>query len=356
MQLHLVRCLSKLSVTAGLAVTLVSSAAWAQRYQQTNLVADTSGPAAHTDTNLVNAWGIARGSGGPWWIANNGTGTSTIYDGSGVASSLIVTTQSDPSGTIFNGTGDFGGAHFLFASEDGTISAWKSGTQATVVVTTPNAVYKGLAIASISGTNYLYVADFRNNRIDVFDTNFQPVSLTMNGYGDYGSRFFQAEHPHGFAPFNIQNVAGMLVVTYAKQDAQQHDDVPGPGLGYVAAFTPSGRLIRHFQPGPWLNSPWGIVLAPGDFGSFSHDLLIGQFGSGQIAAYNIFTGAFDGLLQDATGTTIAIDGLWGLAFGDGKTSGAANALYFTAGPAGESHGLFGNLTPISSDLTLGTGR
>lgn len=363
---------------------------FAQNYQMTNLTSDIPGNAPNTDANLVNAWGLSRGTTTPWWISDNGKGKATLYDGTGapnpVANPLIVTIpaakESDtgtPTGTIFNGTTSFElqpklPARFLFATEDGTISGWNSmvdPTNAVIKVRTPKGVYKGLAAASFDDKLYLYATNFSAGRVDVFDANFQPVHLRHDAFRlDCDSDdFFRKDGPwklfrsdnddswlfRNLVPYNIQNIGGTLFVTFALPDADRHDNVAGAGLGLVAAFTPRGRLVRVFQHGPFLNGPWGLTLAPSDFGGFSHALLVGQFSSGEIVAYNIETGAFIGKALDPMGKTIVIDGLWALSFGSGGTSGPANTLFFTAGPEDESHGLFGSLTAVPSTQLLGNG-
>jgi uncharacterized protein (TIGR03118 family) len=291
---------------------------------------------------------------------------STLYLGDGTALPLVVTVSgatgpATPTGTIFNGTQDFkingAPAAFLFASEDGTISGWNGGlgTQTMVVASKNTAIYKGLAMATVHGANYLYATDFHNGTIDVYDSNFQPVAMHGIEATDM-SRHCRDHRLRGFAPFNIQNIGGTLFVTFAKQDADKQDDVPGPGNGFVAAFTPLGRLIRIYRHGPWLNSPWGLTLAPDDFGIFSHDLLVGQFGSGQIAAYNIVSGKFEGLLLDSSDRPIVIDGLWGIGFGNGANAGPSTTLFFAAGPDHESNGLFGTVTPAQGDPNFGNTR
>ncbi|KAA6465500.1 TIGR03118 family protein [Acidobacteria bacterium AB60] len=364
-----------LSGSAALAIP-----AMAQHYQQTNLTADQSGVATNMDTNLVNPWGLSRSSGSPWWISDNGTGLSTLYDGTGAAKKLVVTVPTadpkasptgTPTGTVFNPTTNFElvagtagtQAFFLFATEDGTISGWNPGVNPSAAIikvctkmksmcTSGESVFKGLAMATITTSTgpatYLYAADFRKARVQVYDTNFNRVH--------FGDDAFQDEAiPNGYAPFNIQNIGGDLYVTFAQQDAAKHDEVDGPGLGYVDVFSASGQLLHRFQHGDWLNGPWGLALASGDFGIYSHDLLVGQFGSGNIAVYEPQTGRFLGMLQDKTNTPITIDGLWGLSFGSGTTgSGPATTLYFSAGSDGEQHGLFGTITPVEN--TLGNGR
>jgi uncharacterized protein (TIGR03118 family) len=346
-----------------LSLTVASQAQQVQHYKQTNLVADTSGIATATDINLVNPWGISRSSGTPWWVSDNGTGLATLYNGAGTAASLIVTIPTGdpkvsptgtPTGQIFNGTQDFQlngkPAVFMFVTEDGTISAWNGGTAATIMVNTKSAsVFKGAALATINdpkggATNFLYVADFRGGRVNVYDKNFHQVSL--------GEEAFRDDHVRaGYAPFNIQNIGGNIYVAYAKQDGEKHDEVDGPGLGYVDVYTPWGHLINRLQHGWWFNGPWGMTQAPSDFGVYSHDILVGQFGGGNIAAFDPVTGDFKGLLNDATNKPIVIDGLWGINFGSGTTnSGPATTLFFAAGSDGEQHGLFGNITAVENVL------
>lgn len=364
---HVPRILPKFR---GAALTLTLAAlplsGLAQHYQQTNLVADQMGVAAATDTNLVNPWGLSRSSGSPWWAADNGTGLSTLYDGSGNAKSLVVTVPTGdpnssptgtPSGTVFNGGTGFNlapgaPALFMFVTEDGTISGWNPGVNPTSAVikvnTKSTSVFKGAALATVKiplqgWQTYLYVADFRKARVQVYNSAFQHVTA-MEG-------LFQDEFlPPGFAPFNIQNIGGELYVTFAMQDSAKHDEIDGPGLGYVDVFSTGGTLIRRMQHGSWLNGPWGLALASGDFGIYSHDLLVGQFGSGTIAVYDPATGAYKGQLLDANNSPIANKGLWGLSFGSGTGSGSATALYFSAGTDGESHGLFGTITPVENTL------
>jgi uncharacterized protein (TIGR03118 family) len=355
-----------LAILAAFPLTFLAGSASAQHYTQVNLVSNQTGQAAHTDTNLVNGWGIARSATTPWWVSDNGPGKSTIYNGNtGTPSALVVTVPGAPTGVVYNGTSAFsvlGGApaRFIFASEDGTISAWNGGTQAQIVVTTAGAVYKGIAIATVDGNPRLYATDFHNGHIDAFDANFQPVTTGKdngngNGNGnDQGddNRFFSGK-PRGFAPFNIQNIGDTLYVTFAKQDAAKHDEVDGPGLGLIGAFTPAGKLIQWFEHVNDLNAPWGLALAPSEFGTLSHHLVVGQFGSGEILAFNLASGAFAGKLLTPAGQPINIDGVWGLGFGNGGNAGPLNTLFFAAGPNGESNGLFGSLTPVSTDLVQG---
>jgi uncharacterized protein (TIGR03118 family) len=347
---------------AGYGLSL-GSLAQAQHYEQTNLVSDLPiPPPGVQDTHLVNPWGMSRSSGSFWWVADNGTGVSTLYSGSGAPQALVVTippaaTSTEggvPTGTVFNGTADFelptgGPAKFIFVGEDGTISGWNGGTAAVVVSTKDKSVYKGVAIARFKGANYLYVANFSKKRIDVFDTHFKRVHLDDDAFED--------EHlPRSFAPFNVQNIGDSLYVAFAKLDTATNDEVAGAGLGYVDAFSPGGRLQRRLEHGDWLNAPWGLVLASGDFGAFSHHLLVGQFGSGEVAAYNVSTGRFVGKMRKPNDDVLSIPGLWALSFGNGANAGPATTLFFTAGIEDEAHGLFGTLLPIAAEKLLGNGQ
>jgi uncharacterized protein (TIGR03118 family) len=335
---------------------LPSRGANAGFFQQTNLVSDVPGLAGVTDPNLVNSWGISFPPMGPFWISDNGTGLATVYNASGqpfpVANPIIVTipppsilptATAAPTGNVFNSTTDFGGDHFLFATENGTISGWSSGTSAVLHVDNPidpstntGPVYKGLALAATpSGDNFLYAANFRDARIDVFDKNFTNVTASFP--------FSDPNIPAGFAPFDIRSLNGQLYVTYAKQDDFKHDDVKGAGNGFVDIFNTNGVLVKRLISNGPLNSPWGLAIAPGDFGPFSNDLLVGDFGDGLINAFDPSTGTFFGTLENSQGNPISIDGLWGLTFGNGFTAGPTNTLFFTAGINGEADGLFGDL-------------
>ena len=327
-------------------------------YRQHNLISDIPGVAEHTDPNLVNPWGIAYGPATPFWIADNHAGVISVYDGNGFETHTPMTIPlaaggkppASPTGIVFNSTTDFivgpnEPAHYIFATEDGTISGWNTGAAAVLKadLSASGAVYKGLALGSSGGKNYLYAADFGLGRVDVFDAGFNPVALA-------GS-FADPTVPVGFAPFNIQNVGGRLYVTYALQDADAHDDVSGRGNGYVNVFDPNGVLLKRFASRGPLNSPWGVVPAPSGFGGYGGALLIGNFGDGRINAFNPATGGFLGDVHDACGTPISIDGLWGLIFGNGSRAGDTRTLYFTAGIAYngnvEDHGLFGSIAPIA---------
>jgi uncharacterized protein (TIGR03118 family) len=277
-----------------------------------------------------------------------------VYDGNGVQAHAAVTVPppaggtppAAPTGMVFNATTDFlvgpnQPAKYIFATEDGTLSGWNTGASAVLKVdlAASGVVYKGLAMASSGGKNYLYATDFHGGRVDVFDANWLPVALA-------GS-FSDPNIPAGFAPFNIQNIGGRLYVTYALQDADKHDDVSGPGNGYVNVFDTSGQFIKRFASEGDLNSPWGMALAPVGFGGFDGALLIGNFGDGRINAFNATTGGYLGTLLDASGKVISNSGLWSLTFGNGAKAGSSRTLYFTAGIAGsgkvEDHGLFGSV-------------
>ncbi len=333
------------------AATLIPVSVSAQHYTQTTLVSQSKG-AAVTDANLGAPWGLSRSSTSPWWVADASSGLSTLYDGTGAIQSLVVTVAGGPTGTVYNGTGGFMAngkpAPFLFCTLGGQIEAWIPGSAAaTVMVTTSGASYTGLAIASFNGQNYLYAADFANQHIDVFDTNYQSLAYIEPGITDSWFSGYPGQGT-GFGPFNVQNIGGNLYVTFARSDAFSN---AAPGLGSVASFTPQGKLIRVFDTGTFMDAPWGLALAPGDFGTFSHDLLVGQFGSGDVAAFDISTGKFEGMMVDSSGATLSVGGLWALSFGGGNAkSGSATALYFTAGS-----GVFGTFTPVSTDLVLGNG-
>jgi uncharacterized protein (TIGR03118 family) len=336
-------------------IALISLPAVAQKATPTNLTSDIPNVGTFTDTNLVNPWGLVSSPTGPWWVSDNGTGLSTLYDGTGSPKSLVVTIPSGTSGTgtpdgiVLNTTSDFkiNGSTpvFIFSTEDGTISGWSSGTSAVIAVNNSgsgNAVYKGLALGAVGGINYLYVANFRNGTVDVFDTNYNPFSFGPGSFVD-------SSIPSGFAPFNVVNLGGgTLAVTYAKQDAAKHDDVPGPGNGYVTLFSMTGTVMGHLAHTPYSNSPWAVVMAPSTgFGGFSGDILVGQFGSGAIAAYTP-AGNFVGLLFDLANLQLRVDGVWGLNFGNGSGSGPKTTLYFTAGPYRENHGILGSITCCSA--------
>ena len=322
-------------------------------YEQHNLVSDGAVPADLVDAALVNAWGLVASATSPWWVADNGTDSSTLYNGStGAKLSLRVSVPSAPTGVVFNGGTGFvvtsgstsGAARFIFATEEGTILGWSPSvapTQAVVAVdnSAGGAVYKGLAIASTAAGDRLYATNFHAGTVDVFDAAYHPV---LGGFTD-------AALPPGYAPFGIRHLGSTIYVTYALQDADKHDDVAGVGHGFVNAFDTEGNLLRRVASTGRLNSPWGLAVAPADFGTFSGDLLVGNFGDGHINAFDPghFRGDGElrprGQLHAADGPPITIDGLWAIAFGNGAAAGPTNALFFTAGPFGEAHGLFGKL-------------
>jgi uncharacterized protein (TIGR03118 family) len=320
-------------------------------YAVHDLVADAAGGAGTTDASLVNAWGLSAGPTTPWWSSNNGTNTSTLYNAAGAKQALTVTVPGGPTGTVFNGVatdfvvsqnGKSGGARFLFANEAGQILGWSptvNGTAALVGAdsSSAGAVYKGLTIAN----GRLYATDFHNGRVDVFDRTFAKVSLP----------FADAKIPKGFAPFGIQALGTTIFVTYAKQDSDAKDDVPGGGAGYVDQYSLDGQLIARVASGGRKNAPpnapWGLALAPASFGVFSGDLLIGNFGNGRISAYQDRGGGkwvYKGQLRHGDQSLVTIDGLWAIAFGNGAAAGPTTSLYFAAGPAGETHGRFGSIT------------
>ncbi len=326
-------------------------------YTQHNLVSDGAVPADLIDSALVNSWGLVATATSPWWIADNATGLSTLYNGNtGAKLALTVTVPGAPTGIVSSGGSGFvvsngsvqAPARFIFASEDGTISGWNSfsGTNTMAFVAVDNspggAVYKGLALASTLSGDFLFATNFRAGTVDVFDSTFSPVP---GGFAD-------PSIPEGYAPFGIQNIGGMIFVTYALQDADKEDDVPGEGHGFINAFDTAGNLLgRVASKGP-LNSPWGLALAPDGFGRFSGDLLVGNFGDGRIHAFDPTKlngqGEFQqrGPLHSERGAPIEIEGLWGLGFGNGAAAGPRDVLFFTAGPSDEQHGLFGSLVPV----------
>jgi uncharacterized protein (TIGR03118 family) len=345
-----------------MATAAIASADSVNSYLQVNLVSDLPGVAASQDPDLVNPWGIVATATSPFWINDNGTGLSTLYTGNGTKLGLTVTIPPPMGGTPPSApTGivaGFGGAAFVFDTEDGTISSWAPSnmpiTAAALQVTSPaGSVYKGLATGTNGSNSLLYATNFGLGRIDVFDSSFHPTTV--------GGGFTDPNLPAGYAPFGIENVNGSLYVSYALQDAAHHDDVSGAGHGFIDVFNTNGVLLQRLVTQGALNSPWGLALAPSSFGPFSGDLLVGNFGNGEIHAYNPTTGALLGALDDGSGNPLVIQGLWGLDFGNGAASGSLDSLYFTAGIPGpgmvEDHGLFGELlaTPEPAPLALLSG-
>jgi uncharacterized protein (TIGR03118 family) len=330
-------------------------------FRQLNLVSDLPGKALFTDPHLVNAWGIVASATSPFWVNDNGTGFSTLYrfGGSGTMGpqALVVTVPpptggmppSAPTGIVFNtgmsafmispgGTASPAPALFLFDTEDGTISGWNptAGSNAVLVVNkSPGAVYKGLAIGSSGGSDFLFAANFRSGFVDRFDGSFNQVGQFTD----------PALARKGYAPFGIASLNGLLYVTFAKQNKLKHDDVKGPGHGFVDIFDTSGNFVRRLASRGKLDSPWGLALAPGGFSKFGGDLLVGNFGDGHIGAYDPTTGKFRGQLLARRNRPLVLDGLWGLRFGNGGGAGPPSTLFFTAGPGDEKHGLLGQLTP-----------
>jgi uncharacterized protein (TIGR03118 family) len=368
----------KSSVVLGFALFLLPSLTLAQHYTQTNLVSNT-GIAPLNDSNLQNAWGLVSSpTGSPWWVSNNAGGTSTLYsiDATGAAHIVPINPAPNefvkipnapsqpppgsPTGVMFNGSPtDFllapkAPAIFIFVTEDGTVQGWNPGVNpasAVIVVdhsqvpdAANGAVYKGATIAEIDGRRFILAANFRSGRIDVFDSTFRQVRLDEDAFDD-------ERIPRDFAPFNVQGVGPNIYVTYAKQDAARHDPVkPGdPGDGFVDVFSSHGRLLQQLEHGEWFNAPWGVVWATPNFGEFGNTILIGNFRGSNISAFNPVTGRFLGNMMNPNGTTLAIDGLWALRFGNDGNAGPATTLFFTAGPNDELNGLLGTLTPIASE-------
>jgi uncharacterized protein (TIGR03118 family) len=349
-------------------VLIWPATSFAQEYQQTILVSNASGQGATTvDASLVDPWGIARSTTSPWWVSDRATGVSTVYNAAGTKLLQVTIPNGSPTGVVFNGsTADFfvtpGGnnsAHFIFVSLNGTISAWSSGSAAVVEIQEPNSVFTGVTIAQIGDDRFLYAADLQAGKIKVFDTNFHRVEVGQHPFKDeQGEDAFDDEDiPKGFAPFNVQNIGNNLYVAYAQQNQAKNFVNFGAGLGFVDVFSPRGRLLMRLEHGDWFNAPFGLVLAPTDFGSFSHKLIVGQFGSGEILVFDAITGRFEGKLRDQNDNVIVLPGLWGISFGAGQpspqNSGPANALFFNAGINQGMGGLFGTLTPVSSELTQG---
>ena len=295
-----------------------------------------------SDASLVNGWGLSAGPTTPWWVSDNGTDKSTLYNGAGAKQALTVTVAGGPTGTVFNGDATaFAGGRFLFANEAGQLLGWAPGATAATVradLSAQGAIFKGLTLLN----GRLYATDFHNGKVLVFDKSFAPVQVP-GGFAD-------KDVPKGYAPFGIQALNGSIFVTYAPQDAQKKDELDQPGRGVVAEFTPDGVLVgnvakkggKNAPP----NAPWGLALAPQNFGVFSGDLLVGNFGNGRISAYAQRNGkwVYKGQLRKGDGTIVVIDGLWAIAFGNGSAAGPATSLYWAAGPNDEAAGTFGVVT------------
>ena len=344
------------TASAGLAARARSAERAGNSYSIHRLVADQAGHAAATDPHLINAWGLAAGPMTPWWVNAADKNVSTLYDGTGAILPLVVAVDGGPTGLVFNGGthfvvsqgSDSGASLFLFATEDGTINGWSPNvpapapsTQSVVAVdrSGEGASYKGLAIASTAGGDFLYAADFHNARVDMFDGNFNVVSTA--------STFVDPTIPDGYAPFGIQTIGDTVFVTYAKQDAAAGDEVTGRGRGFVDAFDTDGTFVARVASRQSLNAPWGLAMAPANFGRFSGDLLVGNFGDGRIHGFHqMADGSYHpvGKLLNRHGTVVFVDGLWAIAFGNDDAAGSSNELFFTAGPDDEAHGLFGKIT------------
>jgi uncharacterized protein (TIGR03118 family) len=302
--------------------------------------------ADQTDPQLVNPWGIASSGGSPFWVSDNGAGVSTLYNSSGTKQGLVVTIPppATPTGVVFNSNSasSFNGDVFIFATEGGTIDGWRGalGTNAETLMMDPDAVYKGIAIATQATGTYIYAADFRQGHIAVLAGAVGTPALP--------GTFTDPTLPSGYAPFNIQNINGSLLVTYALQDASGHDEISGAGFGFVDRFDLNGNFLQRLISNGPLNAPWGLAIAPADFGLFSNDLLVGNFGDGRINAFDPLTGTLLGTLLDTSGNPLEIPGLWGLRVGNGGNGGDPNFVYFAAGIPGpdsvEDHGLFGSLS------------
>jgi len=344
----------------------------ARSFVQTNLVSDVPGLAKVTDPNLKNPWGTSTAPGLPIWVSDNNAGVATLYDGAGnpiplqaktpvnavaipAPSSAGTAAVGAPTGTVFNPTGSgfvvsekgaSGSSRFLFATEDGTIVGWNPNVDRAngiiavdrSTVTDPagdlGAVYKGLALVTTSAGTFLYASNFRFGTVEVFDSSFNLVKS-----------FTDPSVPAGFAPFGVHNIGGQLFITFAKQKPDKHDDLAGPGNGFVDVFSPNGALLQRLVSEGRLNSPWAVTLAPATFGAFGGDILVGNFGDGHINAYDRSTGHFAGQLRNAAGDPLTIPDLWGLRFPAGSLNAVPGALYFTAGINDEHDGLFGNLVP-----------
>ncbi len=340
---------------AGSALMLLLAAgmngAAANDYAQSNLTSDLPGVAASQDKDLVNPWGLTALT-GPFWTADNGSGLSTLYNGSGGKIPLTVALQgaNDPTGIVGNATTAFKGDPFIYATESGTVNGWSpsGGSVAPVVANgASGSIYKGLAIGMSAAGNVLYAANFGLGRVDVYDSGFH--STTVSG------SFKDPSLPAGYAPFNIQNLNGALYVTFAKTSGGGNQ-ADGAHLGYVDVFDMNGNFVKRAASQGALNAPWGVAIAPAGFGAFSGDLIVGNFGDGTLNAYNPTTGTYMGALTGPDGKPISIPGLWGIDFGNGADGQQTDELYFNAGIPGngqvEDHGLFGSLTAVPEPSSL----
>lgn len=360
------------STTQSATLTVAAASA----FSNTALVANAAGSSAQTvDAKLVNGWGIAFGTTSPVWVANRGTDTSTLYNGNGkaqpVASPRVVSLDNGfgATGVVFNSSTDFvvsaagksAAAAFIFSGEGGRIAGWSATVDGAKAITTysatDGAVYKGLAIANNGTANFLYASDFRNAKVDVFDASYQKQAATATRFG-----FTDSTLPAGYAPFGIQavkngaNGATQIYVAYARQaTAGSADETTGAGLGVVNVFDANGVFVKRLvSPGGKLNAPWGLALAPADFGTLSNALLVGNFGDGTINGFDASSGAFIGTVSDSTGKAFTASGLWGIAFGNGAGNQPKNTLFYAAGPNGETAGLYGRIDLGATPPTLNT--
>lgn len=323
---------------------------------QQNLVSDGFVAAAHMDLNLKNPWGIAFGAGGPFWVSDNNSGLATLYDGTGATAGPARTIPgggggaANPTGQVFNSGGGFnvhkgngtpGSSLFILVGEDGGISGWSPSVDPVNAIlavdnSASGAVYKGATLAQVSGKKELLVTNFNAGTVEAYDDTFSRVTL-RHGFQDHSI-------PKGFAPFNVQNIDGLIYVTYAKQNAAKHDDVGGAGAGFVDVYNVVGRLRGRLQHGNFMNSPWGLAVAPASWGKVAGDILVGQFKSGNIAVFNPRSGRFVGLVGDSNNTPIQIDDLWAITPGSGSPTASTETIFFTAGVNDEQDGLFGSLS------------
>jgi uncharacterized protein (TIGR03118 family) len=343
---------------------LCGSLSAATVYFQTNLASDVPGMAANLDPNLKNPWGMSFSATSPFWVSNQGSNNSTLYNGAGVPQALIVSMPPGPGPTgqvnNFAGAGNFllppgsgtnpAPANFIFDTLSGTIAGWNGaqgnpvGTAVTVFTATDGAVFTGLAIGNNGSANLLYAADFANARIDVFNSSFAPTTVAGG--------FVDPTLPAGYSPYNIQNIAGKLYVEYAKVDPVTHLPTTTANTGIVNVFDVNGNLLSRLATNLHLNSPWGVTLAPAGFGSFAGDILVGNFGDGTISAFNPVTLLFDGILSGQSGSPIVNDGLWALNFRAPGSGFDPNALFITAGINNEAHGLFAEIQVVPEPATF----
>jgi uncharacterized protein (TIGR03118 family) len=353
--------LPRLALPSALALALLLACAPAAQAQYTThkLVSDGFIAADHVDPHLINGWGVAFNPFGFVWVSAADGMVSTLYDGDGNVQSLVVdiptpgaATGGNPTGIVYNGSAAFvvtgastsGPARFLFATEQGVIAAWAPAVDGTHAIrkidrSSVGAIYKGLALSANGDTQLIYATDFFNARIDVYNSSFAPAPLPAGAFVD-------PRLPAGFAPFGIQAINGDIYVSYAKQNALRDEELTGAGLGFVNAFTPNGKFLRRVASRGNLNAPWGMAIAPPGFGKQHDTLLVGNFGDGRINSFNPINGLPQGALKLGDGQPIEIEGLWGLAFGNGFSHQPVDTLFFAAGPEDEEHGLYGRIDPM----------